>query len=97
MGGTNSSLYSGTINFIPLVRAQYWTIPMTSLGISTGTPIALSGSTQNAVIDTGTTLIGGPASVLDTFYAQIPGAARGSQVQPSLRDYYVVRTSSISE
>lgn len=90
MGGTNSSLYSGTINFIPLVRAQYWTIPMTSLGISTGTPIALSGSTQNAVIDTGTTLIGGPASVLDTFYAQIPGAARGSQVQPSLRDYYVV-------
>jgi hypothetical protein len=92
MGGTNSSLYDGTINFISLVKAQYWTIPMTALGTSTGTPITLSGSNQNAVIDTGTTLIGGPASVLDTFYAQIPGAARGSQVEASLQDYYIIRT-----
>lgn len=95
MGGTNSSLYDGTINFVPLVKAQYWTIPMTALGTSTGTPITLSGSNQNAVIDTGTTLIGGPASVLDTFYAQIPGSARGSQVEASLQDYYVIRTLSI--
>lgn len=90
MGGTNSSLYNGSINFISLVKAQYWTIPMTALGTTTGSPITLSGSNQNAVIDTGTTLIGGPASVLDTFYAQIPGSARGSQIESSLQDYYVI-------
>jgi cathepsin D len=90
LGGTNSSLYDGTINFISLVKAQYWTIPMTALGTGNGTPIALSGSNQNAVIDTGTTLIGGPESILDTFYSQIPGSARGSQVEESLQDYYVI-------
>jgi cathepsin D len=90
MGGTNTSLYNGAINYVNLVKAQYWTIPMTSLGTNGGTPIALSGSNQNAVIDTGTTLIGGPASILDAFYAQIPGSARGSQVESSLEDYYVL-------
>jgi cathepsin D len=92
MGGTNSSLYNGSINFVSLIKAQYWTIPMTALGTTTGSPIALSGSNQNAVIDTGTTLIGGPSSVLDTFYAQIPGSARGSQIESSLQDYYIIRT-----
>ena len=92
MGGTNSSLYNAPINYVSLVKAQYWTIPMTSIGTSGGNAITLSGSNQNAVIDTGTTLIGGPSSVLDNFYAQIPGSARGSQVDSTLGDYYVVRT-----
>jgi cathepsin D len=91
MGGTNSSLYDGEINYTSLTRAQYWTIPMTSLGFVGGNSISLSGSTQNAAIDTGTTLIGGPSSVLDEFYAQIPGAARGSSIDPNLEDYYVIR------
>ncbi|KAG8815759.1 hypothetical protein FRC18_001344 [Serendipita sp. 400] len=90
MGGTNSSLYDGQINFVNLVRAQYWTIPMTTLGISGGASITLSGSEQNAAIDTGTTLIGGPSDILDQFYSTIPGAARGTQVDPSLTDYYVI-------
>jgi len=97
MGGTNSSLYDGPINFISLVRAQYWTIPMSSLGVSGGNPIALSGSTQNAVIDTGTTLIGGPSSVLDVLYSQIPGAAAGGQIESSLQDYYVIRAWFIDD
>lgn len=90
MGGTNSSLYDGDINFVSLVKAQYWTVPLSGLGVSSGSTIELSGSTANAAIDTGTTLIGGPSSVLDEFYAQIPGAARGSTVDSSLQDYYVI-------
>lgn len=90
MGGTNSSLYDGSINFVNLVKAQYWTVPLSGLGVSTGNTIELSGSTANAAIDTGTTLIGGPSSVLDQFYAQIPGSARGTQVDSSLQDYYVI-------
>ncbi|CAG8678550.1 16552_t:CDS:2, partial [Acaulospora colombiana] len=90
MGGTNSSLYNGEINYTSLTRAQYWTIPMTSLGLVNGESISLSGSTANAAIDTGTTLIGGPSSVLDQFYAQIPGATRGSSLDPNLEDYYLI-------
>lgn len=91
MGGTNSSLYDGDINFVNLVKAQYWTIPMTSIAVSGGSSIALTGSDQNAVIDTGTTLIGGPSTVLEEFYAQIPGSARGITVDSDLQDYYVIR------
>jgi len=94
MGGTNSSLYDGPINFISLVKAQYWTIPMTSLSVSGGNAIALTGSNQNAVIDTGTTLIGGPPSVLEELYAQIPGAARGTTFDSDLVDYYVIPCDS---
>lgn len=93
MGGTNSSLYDGSINFVNLVKAQYWTVPLSGLGVSTGSTIALSGSTAYAAIDTGTTLIGGPASVLAQFYSQIPNSAPGSQIDPSLTDYYVIRAS----
>lgn len=96
MGGTNSSLYDGDINFVNLVKAQYWTVPLSGLGVSSGSTIAISGSTANAAIDTGTTLIGGPSSVLDEFYAQIPGSARGTQVDSSLQDYYVIRMSFYS-
>lgn len=90
MGGTNSSLYDGTINYISLVKAQYWTVPMTSIALSGGNTITLSGANQNAVVDTGTTLIGGPESVLASFYSQIPGSARGTQLDSSLEDYYVI-------
>lgn len=91
LGGTNSSLYDGNINFVNLVRPLYWTIPMTALGTQGGATIPISGSTQNAAIDTGTTLIGGPSSILDPFYNEIPGSARGSTLDPSLQDYYIIR------
>jgi len=90
MGGTNSSLYDGSINFVDLVNPQYWTVPLTALGVASGSSIPITGSTANAAIDTGTTLIGGPSSILNQFYAQIPNASPGSQVDPSLNDYYVI-------
>jgi len=94
MGGTNSSLYDGNINYINLVKAQYWTIPLQGLGVSGGNTITLSGSSSNAAIDTGTTLIGGPSSVLDEFYSLISGAQRATTVDPSLQDYYVIPCST---
>jgi hypothetical protein len=91
MGGTNTSLYDGSINFVNLVRAQYWTIPMTAIGTQGGQSISITGDTQNAAIDTGTTLIGGPSSVLSQFYSTIAGAQSGSSVDPGLADYYLIR------
>ena len=90
IGGTNSSLYTGDINFINLTQAQYWMIPMTSIHVGTQA-ITLTASNQNAVIDTGTTLIGGPRTILDSLYSQVPGAAQGSSLSSSLADYYLVR------
>jgi cathepsin D len=90
LGGANSSLYTGDINFIPLTQAQYWMIPMTSINVGNNQTIPLSGSNQNAVIDTGTTLIGGPKAILDQLYLQIPGANVGAELSPSLADYYLV-------
>jgi cathepsin D len=89
IGGTNSSLYTGNINFISLTQAQYWMIPMTSINVGTQA-ITLSGANQNAVIDTGTTLIGGPRSVLTSLYAQVPGAAPGTSLSSSLADYFLI-------
>jgi cathepsin D len=95
IGGTNSSLYTGNINYNSLSQAQYWMIPMTSMSVQGGQSIALSGVNQNAVIDTGTTLIGGPKSVLDQLYSQVTGAVRGSQLSSSLADYYLIREFNV--
>src|SRR5258708_24039034 len=90
IGGTNSSLYTGNINFISLTQAQYWMIPMNSITVGSQ-PITLSGSNQNAVIDTGTTLIGGPRNVLTSLYSQVPGATPGSSLSSALADYFLIR------
>ena len=64
---------------------------MTSMNVQGGKSIALTGADQNAVIDTGTTLIGGPKTILDQLYSQITGAIRGSQLSSALGDYYLIR------
>ncbi|PWN51826.1 acid protease [Violaceomyces palustris] len=73
LGGTNSSLYTGAINYIDVIEELYW---MLNLGGVTahGSSVDL-GSTTKAAIDTGTTLIGGPDSVIENLYAQIPGSS----------------------
>lgn len=43
------------------------------------------GSSVNAAIDTGTTLIGGPASIVAAFYAKIP---RSRKMTGSYANYY---------
>jgi len=89
IGGTNSSLYTGDINFTTLTQDQYWMIPMTAITVGTQA-IPLTGTDQNAVIDTGTTLIGGPRTILDEMYQQIPGAALGTAFSSSFADYYII-------
>jgi hypothetical protein len=64
---------------------------MTSINLQGGQSIALSGSNQNAVIDTGTTLIGGPRTLLDQLYSQIPNARAGADLSSSFTDYYLIR------
>jgi hypothetical protein len=80
MGFTDSSLYTGTIEYtnIPSDSVAYWTLPMSDLTVQ-GSSIALgSGSSAYAAIDTGTTLVGGPSDQIAALYAQIPGSATGT-------------------
>ena len=67
---------------------------MTSMSLQGGQTITLTGTNQNAVIDTGTTLIGGPKAILDQLYSQVTGAVSGSRLSSSLADYYLIRESS---
>ncbi|KDE02625.1 hypothetical protein MVLG_06834 [Microbotryum lychnidis-dioicae p1A1 Lamole] len=75
-GYLNTSLYRGDIHYtsIPSGMQSYWVIPMAAVSIS-GVNVTLSTDAQPLVaIDTGTTLIGGPQSVVSQVYAGIPGA-----------------------
>ncbi|KAM6504200.1 aspartic peptidase A1 [Amanita muscaria] len=79
MGSTDTSLYTGNIDFVDLpVTGSYWILPLSTLTVQ-GTSISIaSGSSSYAAIDTGTTLVGGPSDVIAEIYAQIPGSQAGS-------------------
>ncbi|KAL8276580.1 hypothetical protein RQP46_011003 [Phenoliferia psychrophenolica] len=73
-GYLNNSLYDGEINYvdIPDGLESYWVIPMQAIAVNgtnvTGVDLPM------VAIDTGTTLIGGPGTVVKALYAAIPGA-----------------------
>lgn len=78
IGGTNASLFTGAINYIPLVDAgSYWLIPLTDIkvgGVSSGVNFPAT------IIDTGTSLIGMPLAAVRAIYSRVPNAAPfGSQ------------------
>ncbi|KAH9811416.1 putative aspartic peptidase A1 [Melampsora americana] len=87
IGTLNSSLFEGEIEFISLPNGleSYWLIPMESISIN-GFNLDLSKqNTKNVAIDTGTTLIGGPAEEVKSFYSNIPGSLPASG---SYQGYY---------
>ncbi|BGP12405.1 hypothetical protein JCM10213_001990 [Rhodosporidiobolus nylandii] len=72
IGGVDTSAYSGSINWVDIVQpAGYWAIPLDATTVN-GQDVGVSSS--NAVIDTGTTLIGMPTSAVRAIYSQISGA-----------------------
>ncbi|SNX85474.1 related to aspartic protease [Melanopsichium pennsylvanicum] len=72
LGGTNSSLYQGDISYNSLIEQLYWMIRLGAVGTK-GSDVDLD-SLTHAAIDTGTTLIGGPDSVVQELYSQIPNS-----------------------
>lgn len=75
LGWTDSSLYSGDITYIPVDddKASYWNIPIADITVQ-GKSLSLSAN--RAAIDTGTTLIGGPATDVAKLYAAIPNSRK---------------------
>lgn len=73
LGGTNSSLYQGSIEYLSLASApSYWLLNVNSLSVQ-GNTVSVGSSTL-AAIDTGTTLIAAPSTVAANIWAQVPGS-----------------------
>lgn len=80
LGFTNSSLYTGNIDFqnIPSGQESYWILPMTGMTVQGNSVTLPAGTSSYAAIDTGTTLVGGPSAAIQAIYAQIPGSTPGT-------------------
>ncbi|KAJ7879486.1 aspartic peptidase A1 [Mycena olivaceomarginata] len=80
LGGTNSSLFQGDIEFLPMLttagQATFWLLGVSEVTVQ-GTPLKIAtGNDALAAIDTGTTLIGGPTTDVENLWAQIKGSAK---------------------
>nr|XP_031860383.1 uncharacterized protein CI109_004273 [Kwoniella shandongensis]KAA5527455.1 hypothetical protein CI109_004273 [Kwoniella shandongensis] len=95
IGCTDSSKYTGAINWIPVISQTYWSVSMTSFAAMAGKGNALSSSLIGA-IDTGTTLIYVPTAIADSFYAQIPGSSKADQYGQGFYQYPCKATLSVS-
>lgn len=86
LGGTNSSLFTGDIEFIdmPVNTPTFWLLSLNAVTVQGRTVAISTGSASLSAIDTGTTLIGGPTKDVDAIYAAIPG----SQKVASMAGFY---------
>lgn len=57
LGGSDSTRYTGTLQWVPLLSATYWEISLGSLNVA-GTSY---GTGNKAIVDTGTSLLTGPS------------------------------------
>lgn len=74
LGGVDSSKYSGDIAYAPVSGDTGWTIQLSALSANMSqVPL---GNDTSAVVDTGSSNVYGPASVVDQLYSAIPGARR---------------------
>ncbi|KAI0935368.1 hypothetical protein AcV7_003825 [Taiwanofungus camphoratus] len=78
LGGTNSSLFKGDIEFQSLQTASgsptFWLLSVTGVTVQGQSVQIPTGSSALAAIDTGTTLIGGPSQAVASIYSAIPGS-----------------------
>ncbi|WVQ72156.1 hypothetical protein IAR50_001701 [Cryptococcus sp. DSM 104548] len=72
-GGVDSSKFDGELNYVSIDDSakDYWRVAVEGLSINDD---SIDISSPQAAIDTGTTLIGAPSSIVSAVYAQIPGS-----------------------
>ncbi|KAF8869558.1 aspartyl protease [Infundibulicybe gibba] len=80
LGGTNSTLFQGEIDFInirtlPHWRSNsFWMLSMSSITVQ-GKPVSItSGQSALSIIDTGATAIGGPRDDVSAIWNAVPGS-----------------------
>ncbi|GBE80463.1 Aspartic protease [Sparassis crispa] len=71
LGGTNSKLYTGSVEYHDIDTTTGFWQPMDASAIVNGIPVVNSIDT---IIDTGTTIMYGPPALVALFYLAIPGS-----------------------
>jgi len=97
LGGTNSSLFTGDIDFLdmPVSTPSFWLLSLSAVSVG-GTSVAITtGTTALAAIDTGTTLIGGPTADVAAIWAAVPGS-QASQDQQGFFEFPCTTDVTIS-
>jgi len=81
LGGTNSSLFTGSIDFqnMPVSTPSFWLLSLASVTVQGKSVQITTGASALSAIDTGTTLIGGPTADVTAIWAAVPGSGQ-SQV-----------------
>ncbi|WFD32042.1 cathepsin D [Malassezia sp. CBS 17886] len=72
LNGVNASLFEGALNAVPVEPNGYWAVRLGGLYVG-GHAVPLQ-APSIAVIDSGTTLIGGPTDAVKALYHAIPGS-----------------------
>jgi cathepsin D len=78
LGGTNSSLFTGDIQFLNMpsdVTESFWLLQMSSITVQGNNVQIATGNEAMSAIDTGTTLIGGPSTDVQNIWAAVPGSS----------------------
>jgi cathepsin D len=74
LGGTNSSLYTGSIEYLNMTSpSSFWLLTVSSVTVQVKT-IAVDPLSGLASIDTSITLIGAPTPIAASIWAQVPGS-----------------------
>ncbi|EDR12034.1 aspartic peptidase A1 [Laccaria bicolor S238N-H82] len=79
LGGTNSTLYTGDIEFLNMTlifgTPTFWLLTMPAITVQGRSVQITTGNAAPVVIDTGTTVIGGPTADVNAIWAAVPGSA----------------------
>ncbi len=84
LGGYDSKYFTGALSYVPLANTTYWLVKLDDVAIS-GTSIQACKGDCFAAVDTGTSLIAGPAEIIGPLIDKIrvdPGCTNIDQLPP---------------
>lgn len=92
LGGTNSSLFTGDIDFVNIpdgITPSFWLLPLEEITVQGNSVSIPTGNAGLAAIDTGTTLVAGPSAAVQNIFNEIPDS---QALTGQLQGFFAFRT-----